>query len=160
MLRWCFLTWWFFSFPSQVIVIVDVFTTRPNLIVRPLFFTQLTIPIQSSDVLFRTQMDPLSFTASLLTIIGTIGVIGNGLRKLIAVRHVPATLLPLNDEVAGLYCIVQAVDFLTRQHAEITHTGAMDNLRGALNQSRSILIELEDLMRNKLTVEDKGGERD
>lgn len=104
-------------------------------------------------------MDPLSFTASLLTIIGTIGVIGNGLRKLIALRHVPAILLALNDEVAGLYCIVQAVDFLTRQHAEITHTGAIDNLRRALNQSRSKLIELEDLMRNKLTVEDKGGER-
>lgn len=104
-------------------------------------------------------MDPLSITASLLTVIGTIGVIGNGLRKLVALKHAPAILLTLNDEVAGLYCVVQAVDYLTRQHAEITHIGAMDNLRRAVEQSRSTLLTLEDLVIHKLTVEEKDGER-
>jgi len=104
-------------------------------------------------------MDPLSFTASIFTVISAIGVIGKGLRKLIALRHAPAILFALNDEVAGLYCVVQAVEFLVRQHAEIIQSGSMFDVCRALEKSKTTLLELEDLVQNKLTVETKDGER-
>ena len=103
-------------------------------------------------------MDPLSFTASLLTVIGTAGVIGNGLKRIVALRHAPEILLLLNDEVAGLYCVVQAVDFLIRQHAGLAHDGPMSNLCMALEKSEATLFKLEDFIRDKLTIEGRDGE--
>lgn len=104
-------------------------------------------------------MDPLSFTASLFTVIGTIGVIGNGLKKLIALKHAPRILHALNDEMASFYCVVQAVDFLVQQHIQIINTVPMSNVCRALDKSTITLLELDDLVRNKLTVETVGGER-
>ena len=103
-------------------------------------------------------MDPLSITASSLTIIGTAGVIGRSFKRIIALRHAPAILLELNDEVAGLYCVLQAVDFLIRRHAGIAHDGPMSNLCRALKNAESTLFKLEALVRDKLTFEGRDSE--
>lgn len=105
-------------------------------------------------------MDPLSLTASILTIVGVAGAVGNGFSKLIGLRHAPGILLALNNEVADLYCVVQAVDHLLREHSETIHTAAITNLCRSLERAQSTLFELEDLIRNGLTiVNNNGGER-
>lgn len=103
-------------------------------------------------------MDPLSFTASLLTVIGTAGVIGNGLRRIVALRNAPKILLALRYEVANLYCILQAVEHLIKQHAETAHAGPIECLCSALENSQESLFKLEDLMKEKLIIEGKDGE--
>ena len=97
-------------------------------------------------------MDPLSATASILTIVGTAGVIGKGLSKIIALRRAPDILLALNNEVADLYCVVQAVDHLIREHSETTHAAAITNLCRALEKAQTTLFKLEDLIRDELTI--------
>ena len=105
-------------------------------------------------------MDPLSLTASILTIVGVAGAVGNGFSKLIGLRHAPGILLALNNEVADLYCVVQAVDHLLREHSETIHTAAITNLCRSLERAQSTLFELEDLIRDGLTiVRNNGGER-
>ncbi len=103
-------------------------------------------------------MDPLSFTASLLTVIGTAGLIGNGLKRVVALKRAPAILLDLNDEVAGLYCVLQAVDFLIRKHTNIAHNAPMSSVCRSLEKSETTLFKLEDLLRDKLTIETRDGE--
>lgn len=102
-------------------------------------------------------MDPLSCTASILTIIGTAGVVGNGLKKIIALRHAPGILLALNNEVADLYILVQTVDQLIRRHSEATHAGPVGNLCRALQTAEITLFELEDMLRGRLTIKDVDG---
>ena len=103
-------------------------------------------------------MDPISLTASLLTILGTAGVIGNDLSRVIDLRHAPAILLALNDEVASLYCVLKAIDFLIRKHANIGHGGSICSLRQVLKRSRTTLLRLECLVRDKLTIVRRDGE--
>ena len=103
-------------------------------------------------------MDPLSITASSLTIIGAAGVIGKGLKRIVALRRAPQILLALNSEVADLYCVLQAVDCLIRQHAGIAHDGPMFNLCRVLEKSKLTLLGLKDLVWDKLTFETRNGE--
>ena len=103
-------------------------------------------------------MDPLSIIASTLTILGTAGVIGRSFKRITALKHAPAILLGLKDEVFGLYCVLQSVDILIRRHAGIAHDAPMSNLCRVLENSKSTLFRLEDLIRDKLTFEGQNGE--
>ena len=104
-------------------------------------------------------MDPLSATASIITLIGAAGVVGKGLGRLASLRHAPTILLELNDEVAGLHLIVQSVHVLIhRHHNNLEYALPIANLCRALEKSQTTLHTLSDLLTNRLTVEDKNGQ--
>lgn len=104
-------------------------------------------------------MDPLSVTASILAVIGTAGVVGKGLTKIVALRHAPDILLGLKNEVADLYCVVQGVDHLIRQHTETARAIPIANLCRALEKASMTLFGLEDIIENDLsTVRARDGE--
>lgn len=63
-------------------------------------------------------MDPLSLTASIITLLGAGGAVGKGIRKLIALRHAPKTLLLLEDEILYMQQVVTLSQDLFRQHLE------------------------------------------
>ena len=103
-------------------------------------------------------MEPISCTASLLTLISTAGIVGKGLQRILALRHAPDILLDLNDEIAGIYLVLQAVDCLIRQHAGRVQNEAMNNLCRVLEKSVMTLSKLENLICDKLTTYNRHGE--
>ena len=103
-------------------------------------------------------MDPLSCTASLLTIIGATGVVGRGLQRVLALRNSPQILLDLNDEVAGMYLVLQAADCLVRQHTGTVESKTITHLYGVLEKSIITLSKLENVICHKLTTYNRHGE--
>ncbi|OQV00430.1 Ankyrin repeat-containing protein [Cladophialophora immunda] len=67
-------------------------------------------------------MDPLSFTASLIALIGAANAASQGLQKLIRLRGVPDVILALNNEVSDLQLLLHEVNSLFSEarsvHAE------------------------------------------
>ena len=100
-------------------------------------------------------MDPVSVAASLITIIG---VVGKGIQLILASRHAPEILLRLNNEVASMYLVLQAVDCIIRKHAEVVHNEEMTNLYNVLINSVKTLSKLEDLICHQLTSHNRHGE--
>ena len=103
-------------------------------------------------------MDPLSIIASVLTITGTAGCIGKGLRRILRLRHAPELFLILDNEVTGLYSVFQAVDCLVRQYPGVLHDGPISNLCNALEKSQITLFKLEDILKDRLIVRTSDGE--
>ena len=48
-------------------------------------------------------MDPLSISASIIAVIGTIRTVSQGLERLASLRHAPDQLLALTNEVSTLH---------------------------------------------------------
>ena len=65
-------------------------------------------------------MDPLSLTASILTILGAGQTIAKGLDRMRKLNHAPDVLLHLSNEITDMYLLNGSVDELARwwtQHA-------------------------------------------
>lgn len=104
-------------------------------------------------------MDPLSITAAIIALIGAGGKVGTGLRKLVELRNAPDSLLQLNNEVADLKLIVQAIDTNTLDSpADDSGAAAQYQLtHNALERVKEVALELEVLIENTLTkVTDDG----
>ena len=65
-------------------------------------------------------MDPISLIASIVTIIGTGGTVGRGLRDLAQVRHAPQVLLQLKDQVSDLHLLIEATSDVATKHITVT----------------------------------------
>ena len=101
-------------------------------------------------------MDPLSVTASVIAILGTGGVIAKGLGKTRRLKNAPTILLQLNNEVAVLHLLVQAVDELCR-HSTFSPPLQRDLVYNNLERTRNALLELEQLIEYTLSKETNSG---
>ena len=101
-------------------------------------------------------MDPLSITAGILAIVGAGSTIGKGLKKIIAARHLPDTLLQLNNEVIDLQYVVQDVDDVLRRQARTIgeDQSSPASLTSALEHAKHTLLALESLIAYDLTTVD------
>ena len=104
-------------------------------------------------------MDPLSITASILTVVGAGSTIGKGLKKIISARRLPDILLQLNNEVTDLQWVVQDVDDLLRQQRQVTQEDrgllpSHTSLTSALIYIKRTLLALESLIAYELTIVD------
>ena len=104
-------------------------------------------------------VDPLSIAASIVTLIGATKVASEGLGRVASLRHAPQHVSDLKNEIDGLHRIVQAVhDLIIQRHNELAHSISIDVLRRALVKTESTLSTLDQLISNKLIVQDRDGE--
>ncbi len=91
-------------------------------------------------------MDPLAISASLLTLLGTGGQIGKGLRKLIVLRNAPDAFLALKNEVADLRRLLQEVDDVGRQYEQVPGSQLPSIILTALEKAKETLLDMERLI--------------
>ena len=105
-------------------------------------------------------MDPLSITVSVLAVVGAIKKVCNGMQELIALRDAPDTLSHLNDEVAGLGLVVQAIETHPEYRYDAPITAAQTQVfHNALECVKSVTLELDELVRHTLTKDTSAGTR-
>ena len=96
-------------------------------------------------------MDPLSFTASIIAVVGVSGQAAGALRKLATVRGASDIILALNNEITDLHLVVTAIrDALQRQQVitlspSVTGSGYHASITSSLQQAWDKLQELEAL---------------
>lgn len=99
-------------------------------------------------------MDPLSITASILTILGAGGQVAKGIAKIRALKYAPDILLALNNEIADIQYLVQDVNHVARQHEEVHETKFSASVCRALEKVRETLLATEQLIAYELTTID------
>ena len=94
-------------------------------------------------------MDPLSITASIITIIGVGGSIAKTLRNLASYKDAPDFILLLNNELADLHLVVQAIHEIYRmQRIDGQGRGLQDDpidnsITNTLNQAQQTATDLQ-----------------
>lgn len=64
-------------------------------------------------------MDPLSLTASVITVVGVADAAGRGLKKLIALRGASDAILALNNEISDLRLTLRELDSILRDQRQM-----------------------------------------
>lgn len=91
-------------------------------------------------------MDPVSFTASLITVIGTVKQVGKGLKQLKALQQAPQELDNLIDETSQFEAILQAID-----NAPWSSSSIKPELRIILSKAHEKVREFDALIQYTLT---------
>ena len=91
-------------------------------------------------------MDPLSVTASLLTVIGTVKQVGKGLKQLKALKQAPQELDDLLDENSQFEAILKAID-----NAPWSSSSVQPELKIILSKAYEKLTEFDALIQYTLT---------
>lgn len=91
-------------------------------------------------------MDPLSFTASLVTLIGTVKQVRKGLKQLKGLQQAPRELDDLLDENSQFEAILQAVE-----NAPQSSSSVKPELKIILSKAHAKLVEFDALIQYTLT---------
>ncbi len=91
-------------------------------------------------------MDPLAISASLLTLLGAGGQIGEGLGKSIVLRNAPDAFLALKNEVVDLHRLLQEVDDVGRQYEQVPGSHLPSIILTALEKAKETLLDMERLI--------------
>lgn len=91
-------------------------------------------------------MDPFSFTASLIAVIGTVKQVGKGLKQLKALQQAPRELDDLLDENSQFEAILQAMD-----NAPWSSSSVKPELKIILSKAHEKLTEFDALIQYTLT---------
>ncbi|KAL8694797.1 MAG: hypothetical protein Q9224_003507 [Gallowayella concinna] len=86
-------------------------------------------------------MDPLSISASVVTLLGVAEGVSRGLRKLLKLRGVPDLVLALNNEVSDLQLLLNEVGTLVQKEARSVHSlpRILERIQAKLNNLDLIL---------------------
>ena len=105
-------------------------------------------------------MDPLSITASILAILGAGGKVGDGLKKIIALKDAPDALLALNNEINDIQIAVEDIGDLLRRCnvSDVTRSPPSTVIR-SLERTESTILELEGFIAYNLTTIEAGRPR-
>ena len=105
-------------------------------------------------------MDPLSLTVSILTILGTGGIIAKGFGKVRGLKDAPAIVFQLNNEVSDLTLLVRAVDEAYRLHGlAMTSSTHAEVVYNVLKRAQNVVLDLEKLVDHTLTKPTSSGSR-
>lgn len=96
-------------------------------------------------------MDPLTITASIVTLIEAGSQLSRLLRKVIRLKKAPAVLLALNNEISDLQVVIGDINDLLRI-ADRDDIATPRSLANALEQVKSVLLELERFVAYDLTT--------
>ena len=91
-------------------------------------------------------MDPLSFTASLITVVGTVKQVKNGLRQLKGLHNAPRELDDLLDENSQFEAILTAID-----KTPWRSSGVGPELQTVLSKAHAKLNDFDALIQYTLT---------
>ena len=97
-------------------------------------------------------MEPLSVTASILTLLGAGGRIARALKKLSSLKSADV-LYALSNEVEDLRLVITEVDDLLQSAAETLHQQPPASLERALERVKYALLELERYIAYELTIQ-------
>ena len=103
-------------------------------------------------------MDPLSISASVITLIGAGGTLSTLIRKCIGLKNAPNVLRALNDEVSELQSTTNDVDELLRTTTLDPDDRPPESLVRSLSRVKSILLELQRCISYELTTVTADGE--
>lgn len=104
-------------------------------------------------------MDPLSLTASIITVVGAASTVSRGLKKILSARNLPHIVLQLNNEVTDLQVVIQDVEDLLCRRAQVNREDRkplqkQESLVRALEHANQTLLALQSLIACKLTTVD------
>lgn len=105
------------------------------------------------------EMDPLSLTASIITVVGAASTVSRGLKKILSARNLPHIVLQLNNEVTDLQVVIQDVEDLLCRRAQVNREDRKPlqkqaSLVRALEHANQTLLALQSLIACKLTTVD------
>lgn len=103
-------------------------------------------------------MDPLSISASVLTLLGAGGTLSKLLRKGIDLKNAPAVLRALNDEVSELQSTANDVNDLLWTATRDFDEPPPKSLVSSLSRVKSVLLQLESYVSYQLTTITADGE--
>ena len=103
-------------------------------------------------------MDPLSISASVVTLLSAGGTLSKLLRKGIGLKNAPDVLRALNDEVSELQSTANDVDDLLRTATRDPDDRPPKSLTGSLSRVKSVLLQLESYISYQLTTVTDDGE--
>lgn len=97
-------------------------------------------------------MDPLSITASVLTLLTAANKVAKGLDKLASIKGVPAAVLALNNELSDLRLVLTEAEPLLQKHAHtaVPPTTGNRTLQLSINKAKGRLADLESIVGNRL----------
>ena len=99
-------------------------------------------------------MDPLSLTASIVTLVGVGVSAAKGIDKLVSLESASKVLVRIKDEVSDLQDVVSAVQAICWQHEGSIGTSRQQHciiLENALRKAKDVVLELEVLVSYRLT---------
>ena len=96
-------------------------------------------------------MDPLSITASIVTILGAADRCVKGVAKLRALKHASSELSALINEVADLQTVLTQVVALSQQLQRDCSDGSVTALKSLLKRAEEQLLELNALVQGELS---------
>ena len=104
-------------------------------------------------------MDPLSLTASIITVLGAGGTVAKGLSRIRYLKNAPNTLLQLNNEVTDLLLLIRAVNELYLQPNDLSTISILQEevVCNILERAKHAVLELEKLIEYVLTKETSMG---
>ena len=108
-------------------------------------------------------MDPLSITASILTILGATESVGKAIIKLVSLRQLPDAFLALNNEISDFHLVMSRTNTLIRLCQNMPSINARNadfatDLGPLLERGKARLLELECLIEYSLTTPGSNGE--
>ena len=97
-------------------------------------------------------MDPLSITASVLTLLAAANSVAKGLNKLASIRGAPAAVLALNNEVSDLRLVLIEAEPLLKRHADtaVSPMTGDRTLQLSIDKAKERLTDLESIIGNRL----------
>ena len=97
-------------------------------------------------------MDPLSITASVITLIAAANQVAVGLNKLASLRGAPGAVLQLNNEVSELRLVLSVAEPLLHKHdqANAADGATSPALQLSIERAKDRLTELETVISNRL----------
>ena len=97
-------------------------------------------------------MDPLSITASIITIVGVGGQAAGAVRKVAALKGAPESILALNNEITDLHLVISAIQHVyqrQRNRGSPSPAGTVGDIDASITSSlqhaMNITAELEAL---------------
>ncbi|MCJ1405508.1 hypothetical protein MMC11_008736 [Xylographa trunciseda] len=106
-------------------------------------------------------MDPLSLTASVITVVGAGSAVAKCLRKLTCIRDAPNVLLELDREIDDVRLVVATIEDRCRPRAKSLLYGNEDDniICKPLQRTKDVVLELDMLLRYGLTKITTKGEK-
>lgn len=97
-------------------------------------------------------MDPLSITASVLTLLTAANKVAKGLDKLASIKGAPAAVLALNNELSDLRLVLTEAEPLLQRHAHtaVSLTSGSRTLQLSIDKAKGRLADLESIVGNRL----------
>ena len=100
-------------------------------------------------------MDPLSISASVLTVVGAISSTSRIVKKIASLRGAPEAISALNNEISDLQLVLRAVETMLQSNTDSVKPFTDNGMQELLDRAKGKLLELDILLEYQImTVDD------